>query len=155
MGFLELTFYDLCRNKFGEDLGNFILENWRRFLNDCETLLEENKINPNDILSILNSINQSIQLTTEYTKRCHSFPGMLIKRNNESSNHTNHCKRDVHFALAHLICTIVENTEAKMKHLENLKMNLSKFQYSKQLIECCIKRALSIPLQELRTPKTI
>ena len=68
MGFLELTFYDLCRNKFGEDLGNFILENWRCFLNDCETLLEENKINPNDILSILNSINQSIQLTTEYTK---------------------------------------------------------------------------------------
>ena len=69
---------------------------------------------------------------------------MLIKRNNESSNHPNHCKKDVHFALARLICTIVENTEAKMKHLENLKMNLSKFQYSKQLIECGIKKALSV-----------
>ena len=27
MGFLELTFYDLCGNKFGEDLGNFLFEN--------------------------------------------------------------------------------------------------------------------------------
>ena len=55
MGFFELTVYDLCRNKFGEDLGHFILENWSRFLDDCETLLEKNKISPNsDLLSILN-----------------------------------------------------------------------------------------------------
>ena len=54
MGFFELTFYDLCKDRFGEDLGDFIFENWSRFLDDCETLLEENKINPNDLLSILN-----------------------------------------------------------------------------------------------------
>ena len=59
------TFYDLCRDKFGENLGNFIFENWSRFLDDCETLLEENKINPIDLLSILNSINPSIQFTME------------------------------------------------------------------------------------------
>ena len=65
MGFFQLTFYDLCRDKFGENLGNFIFENWSRFLDDCETLLEENKINPIDLLSILNSINPSIQFTME------------------------------------------------------------------------------------------
>ena len=53
------------------------------------------------------------------------------------------------------ICTIVENTEAEMKHLENLKMNLSKYQCPKRLTESGIKKALSIPLQELGTPKTI
>ena len=37
MEFFQVTCYDLCRNKFGEDLGYFILENWSRFLNDCET----------------------------------------------------------------------------------------------------------------------
>ena len=42
-----------------------------------------------------------------------------------------------------------------MKHLENLKMNLSKYQYPKQLTEFGINKTLSIPLQELRTPKTI
>ena len=54
-----------------------------------------------------------------------------------------------------LHCTIAENTEAKMKHLENLKMNLSKYQYPKQLTEFGINKVLSISLQELRTPKTI
>ena len=72
-----------------------------------------------------------------------------------SSNHPKHCKKNIHFILACLICTIVENTEAKMKHLENFKMNLSKYQYPKQLTEFGINKALSIPLQELRTPKTI
>ena len=45
--------------------------------------------------------------------------------------------------------------KAKMKHLENPKTNLSKYQYPKQLTEFGINESLSIPLQELRTPKTI
>ena len=31
MVFFELTFYDLCREKFQEDLGCFIFENWSLF----------------------------------------------------------------------------------------------------------------------------
>ena len=72
-----------------------------------------------------------------------------------SSNHPNYCKKNIPYILARPICTIVENTEAKTKHLENLKMNISKYQYPKQLTEFGINKALSIPLQELRTPKTI
>ena len=81
MGFFELTFYDLCRDKFGEDLGNFIFENWSRFLDDCEALLEEN--DANDLLSILNSIKPSIQFTMEYSKDAIPFQNLLIKRNND------------------------------------------------------------------------
>ena len=110
----------------------------------------------------------------EYSKDAIPFLDILIKRNNDkiwmdiyykptdthrclpfSSNHPKHCKKNIPFTLARRICTIVENTEAKMKHLENLKMNLSKYQYPKQLTEFGINKALSIPLQELRTPKTI
>ena len=57
------------------------------------------------------------------------------------------------FTLARRICTIFENTEVKMKHLENRKLNLSKYQYPKQLTEFGINKALSITLQELLTPK--
>ena len=172
IGFFELMFYDLCRDKFGENLGNFIFENWSRFLDDSETLLEENKIKPNDLLSILNSINPSIQFTMEYSKD--AILDILIKCNNDniwmdiyykptdthrclpfSSNHPNHCKKNIPFTLAHRISTIVESTEVKMKHLENLKINLSKYQCPKQLTEFGINKALSIPLEELRTPKTI
>ena len=67
-----------------------------------------------------------------------------------SSNHPKYCK-NITFTLAHCTHTIVENTEAKMKHLENLKMNLRKYQYPKQLPEFGINKALSIPLQELHT----
>ena len=68
VGFFELTFYNLCRDKFGEDIENFIFENWSRFLDDCETLLEEDKINPNDLLSILNSINHQFNLPWNIVK---------------------------------------------------------------------------------------
>ena len=71
-----------CRDKFGEDLGNFIFENWSCFLDDCETLLEESKTNPNDLLGIWNSINPSIQFTIGYSKVAIPFLDILIKRNN-------------------------------------------------------------------------
>ena len=84
MGFFELTLNDLCRDKFRENLGNFVFENWNHFLNDCETLLEANKMSPNDLLSILNSINPSIQFTMEYSKDAIPFLDILITRNNDN-----------------------------------------------------------------------
>ena len=54
-----------------------------KFLDDCETLLEENKINPNDLLSILNSINLSIQFTMKLSKYAIPFLDILNKRNND------------------------------------------------------------------------
>ena len=38
------------------------------------------------------------------------------------SNHPKHCQKNILFTLARRICPIVENTEAKMKHLENLEL---------------------------------
>ena len=58
-----------------------------------------------------------------------------------SSNHPKYCKKNIPFTLAPRICTIVENNEAKMKHLENLKVNLSKYQYPKQLTEFGINKS--------------
>ena len=42
-----------------------------------------------------------------------------------------------------------------MKHFANLKMNLSKYQYPKQLTKFRINKALSIPSQEWHTRKLI
>ena len=83
MGIFELTFYNFCRYKFGEDLRNFIYENWNCFFDYYETLLEENKINRNDLLSILNSINPSVQFTMGYSKDSIPFLHILIKCNND------------------------------------------------------------------------
>ena len=96
----------------------------------------------------------------EYGKDAIPFVDILIKSDNDkvwmdiyykptdthsclpfSSNHPKHCKKNIPFTLARRICTIVENTEAKMKHLENLKLNLNKYQCSKQLTEFGINKA--------------
>ena len=141
MGFFELTLYNIWRGKFGEDLGNFIFENWNYFLDDYETLLKENQISPNDLLSILNSINPTLQFTMEYSKDAIPFVDILIKHNNDKiwmdiyykptdthsclhfpSNHCKYCKNNMAFTLVLRICTIVENTEAKMEHSENIKI---------------------------------
>ena len=108
----------------------------------------------------------------EYSKDAIPFLDISIKPNNDkiwidiyykptdthrwfpfSSSNPKHCKKNITFTLVRRICTIVEKTEAKIKHLENLEMNLSKYQYPKQLTEFVINKALSIPLQELSTPK--
>ena len=44
-----------------------------------------------------------------------------------SSNYPNNYKRNIPSALARRVRTIIENTEANMKHLEIRIMNLSKF----------------------------
>ena len=72
-----------------------------------------------------------------------------------SSNCPKHCKKIYLGTLARRICTIFENTEVKMKHLENLKLNCNKYEYPKQLAEFGINNDLNITLQQLRTPKTI
>ena len=79
----------------------------------------------------------------EYSKDGIPFLDILIKCNNDniwmdiyykptnthrclrfSSNYPNHCKKNILFTLARRICTIVESTEAKMKHLENLNLKI-------------------------------
>ena len=44
MGYYELTFYTICINEFGETLGQFMLENWCRFLDGSETTLGKLKL---------------------------------------------------------------------------------------------------------------
>ena len=122
--------------------------------------------------SLLNSINPSIQFFMEYSKDQIPFLDILIKRNENgiwmdlyhkptdtkrcllfTSSHPNHCKRNIPFCLARRICTIAENNTEKLKNLENVKSNLSKYHYPNSLIKQGFQKALSIPQKDLRKPK--
>ena len=102
------------------------------------------------------------------------FLDILIKRNNDevwmdiyhkptdtrrcvpfSSNHPNHCKRNIPFSLARRICTISEKEEEKNTHLNKLRENLNNQGYPTNLINQGIEKAKSIPLTDLRKPKEI
>ena len=70
-----------------------------------------------------------------------------------TSNHPRSCLQNVPIFLATGICTIVEEEGTKLKRLPELKTSLKQQKYPIALIENKIKRALQIPLNELREPK--
>ena len=68
MGYHELEFYEICQINWGRAFRKYIEENWGRFLDDCEILLEEDKVHPNALLEVLNSISPNIQFTMTCSK---------------------------------------------------------------------------------------
>ena len=50
---------------------------------------------------------------------------------------------------------MAENNAEKLKNLENLKTNLSKYHYPDSLIKQGFQKALSIPQKDLRKPKKL
>ena len=172
MGYLELKLYQVCEINFSANVRSFIFENWSRFLDDCEILLDSSLLTPEQLLEILNSLNQNIQFTMEKSTTEIPFLDIMIKRSDDgisldlyrkptdtqrclnfNSCHPSHCKVNIPFSMARRICTIVENNELKKEHLNNLEENLKKYQYPTKVIEAGIARALSIPQIELRQPK--
>ena len=44
MGYFEVHFYNNCELKWEKEFEEFILQNWNRFLDDCQTPLDKNKV---------------------------------------------------------------------------------------------------------------
>ena len=80
MGYLEVHFYNICELKQGKEFQEFILENWSRFLDDCQTPLDKNKVKPEELLETLNSVNEAIQFIMEFSDQEIPFLDILIKR---------------------------------------------------------------------------
>ena len=53
MGYLEIQFYEKCKNEFGVNKGKYIEENWHRFLDDYYIALDTTNINPLKLFDIL------------------------------------------------------------------------------------------------------
>ena len=50
---LTTKLYAICKAKWGEECGREIEENWARFLYDCEISVDENVVDPKDLLELL------------------------------------------------------------------------------------------------------
>ena len=60
MGYHEIKLYDLIALNYNLDIRQFFVENWERFLDDSEIRLKTELIKPNDLLTILNSVNNDM-----------------------------------------------------------------------------------------------
>ena len=173
VGYLEVEFYKKVGEKWGDEIRSYVLQNWKRYLDDCEMPIKSTQLDPKDLLDILNSINNKIQFTMELNTNEIPFLDILIKRDDEkiwmdlfhkptdtrrcvefSSCHPSHCKRNIPFSLARRIHVICENDIEKETHLLELKETLLKQGYPKNLISDAFKRAAAIPREDLRKPKT-
>ena len=65
MGYHEIKLYDLIELNYSVDIRQYFVENWKRFLDDRQILLKTDLIKPDDLLTILNSVNNNIQFSME------------------------------------------------------------------------------------------
>ena len=148
------------------------MENWKRFLDDCQILLKTDLTKPDDLLTILNSVNNDIQFSMELNDNKLPFLDILIAKSGKGiwrktyskptdskhyvsylSNHPNPCLKNIPFCLARRICMIVKNKNVRYMKLKELRTILKTQKYPKMVIEKEIKKALAIPQEQLRSEK--
>ena len=173
VGFLEIKLYTIIEVKYGPDKRLEFEEEWFRFLDDCEILLDQlNLMSATELLQILNELNEFVKFTME----CHnfkiSFLDILINQcdNNVwldiffkstdtrrcvpfNSCHPKKCLKNIPFTLAIRICTIVERERVKQIRLKELAVILKNQKYPTNLIISSFKRARAIPQSQLRQEK--
>ena len=172
MAYHEIQIYFAIKSTCSLVVRKFFVENWFQFLDDCEILLNTKLIKPNDLLTILKQGNPNLQFTMERSTTNLPFLDIMINKTGTkiwmdiynkptnskrcvpfTTNYLRSCLRIILFYLARRVCAIVEEEVTKLKRLSELKTSLRKQKYSVALIENSIKRALQVPLNELRKPK--
>ena len=82
MGYFEVHFYNICKLKWGKKFQEFILKNWSRFLDDCQTPLDKNKVKPEELLETLNFATEAIQFPMKFSVKKIPFLDILRERDN-------------------------------------------------------------------------
>ena len=80
IGYHEIKLCDLIESNYNLDIRQYFVENWKRFLDDCEILLNTDLIKPGDLLTILNSVNNDIQFSMELSDKKLPFLDILITK---------------------------------------------------------------------------
>ena len=160
LGYLEDNMYQQANTIFGEEIGEYIKNNWLRYLDDCyiNRIFTEDKLL--QLHTLLNSLHSNIKFTMEKSRSQIPFLDILIKKDNKmfvtdiyykttdtqqyldyTSNHPRHAKNNIPYNLARRICTIVDDHATKNRRLKELEKILQTRKYSKSLIETGINKA--------------
>ena len=83
MGYHEIKLYDLIELNYNLDIRQYFVENWKRFIDDCQILLNTDLIKPDDLLTILHSVNNDIQFSMELSYNKLPFLEILIINSNK------------------------------------------------------------------------
>ena len=172
MGYREIKLYDLIELNYNLGIRQYFVENWKRFLDDCKILLNIDLIKPDDLLTILNSVNNDIQFSMDLKDNKLPFLDILITKSGKiiwiniyseptdskryvsyHSNHPKSCLKNIPFCRARRNCMIVENKNGRYMKLKELRTILKTQKYSKMVVEKETEKALAIPQEKLRSEK--
>ena len=160
MAFLELKLYQNIRRIYPEDYADYLIRAWKRFIDDC-FIIWNRLYGFEPFLTMVNSLDSSINFTVERDCNKLPFPDIVVIKNSDNtistdifykptnshryldfrSCHRHHTKVNVPFNLAQRICKIVSSTARRQYRLKELKSFLTSCFYPEKLIDEAIKSA--------------
>ena len=172
MGFLEQQMYDKIAEIFDEDFRDYIINNWKRYLDDCVIFWSRSKDDLKKFHELLNTLHPSIKFTMETSDTELPFLDILIKKSgtriitdiyykktdthqylNFHSCHPSHTKRNIPYCMARRVCAIVPQHDIRNIRLNELRKFLIEQNYPTKLIDDGTRKAQQLTMEELRTPK--
>ena len=171
LGFLEEKLFTETEQQFGENFGQYIRFNWKRYLDDCFIFWTKSLSELHEFHDLLNNLHTSIKFTVDINETELPFLDILIIKENRNittdlyykktdthqylvfnSCHPSHTKRNIPFNMARRVCTIVADKQRRDVRLSELSSFLLRQKYPKNLIDSAIEKAKIIPIAELRKP---
>ena len=167
MAYLEEMMYDEEGNRFDQMFKEYIVQKWKRYLDDCFIFWTKSQNDLKDFHSFLNSLHPSIKFTIEISKHELSFLDILVKLSNNKivtdiykntdthqffnfqSCHPSHTKRNLPYCIARR----VNEQELREVRLRELTAFLRRQNYPPGLITDGIKKAKQVSIADLRTPR--
>ena len=147
IGYHEIQVYFIFKNTYKLVVNKFFEDNWFRFFDDREILLNTKLIKSNDLLTILNQVNPNLQVAMKRITTNLPFLNIMINKTGTkiwmhiynkptdskryvsfTSNHQQSYLRNISFCFATRICTIVRKEDTKLKRLSELKASLKQQQ---------------------------
>ena len=173
LGYLEELMYERITIEKGHNFGQYIMENWKRFLDDCFSIWPFSSQDLNYFENVLNSLHKDIQFKPLIKSTQIPFLDVLVLKCGTlistdifhkvtdsqqylifNSCHPKHTKINIPFSLARRLCTIVSDKNVLLTRLKELSHTLIQRKYPTEIINADIQKAMSIPRDKLLEVKS-
>lgn len=166
--------YKNVKNIMGQKVHDHIKKHWVRYLDDCFLIWNDRLGNIEDLISILDSLHDSISFKQSSSRHKIPFLDIDVQIDNDNniqtdvyykvtdthqyldfrSCHPRHVKINIPYNLARRICTITSQVATRNRRLSELKNILLQRNYPMQVIQNGIDKALKIDRKDLLSSKS-
>ena len=172
MAYLEILLESKLNNVYSSGVVTYIMNNWKRYLDDGFIAWNINFGDFKQFVDILNDLDNNINFTFEIHNNSISFLNLRIYKGINSllcdiyykdtdtreyldftSCHAHHIKINIPYNLCRNVCSIVEDKNILNNRLEEMKFHLKKCRYPISVINNAITKARNIDQAVLRTNK--